>query len=158
MCVIQWKWAGKYNCVKKSHKGDRSAFCTTCASDFGIGGENTIKWHLETSKHESNITTLKSSYSLTDCWSSTATNKLHKKVATQAELLFSGFISKHNLSITTADHTGNLLREIIQDSKIAAKYKCKTTKTTHVLTGAVAKDNTEELSKYLQSTWYGIAT
>ena len=28
----------------------------------------------------------------------------------------------------------------------------------HVLTGSVAKDNTEELSKYLQSTWYGIAT
>ena len=44
------------------------------------------------------------------------------------------------------------------DSKIAAKYKCKRTKTTHVLTGAVAKVNIEELSKYLKSSWYGIAT
>ena len=43
-------------------------------------------------------------------------------------------------------------------SKIAAKYKCKRTKTTHLLTGAVAKVNIEELSKYLKSTWYGIAT
>ena len=36
--------------------------------------------------------------------------------------------------------------------------KCKKTKTTHILTGVVAKGNIEELSKYLQSTWYGIAT
>ena len=28
--------------------------------------------------------------------------------------------------------------------------------TTHVLTGPVAKNYIEELSKYLQSTWYGI--
>ena len=39
------------------------------------------------------------------------------------------------------------------DSKIAAKYKCKKNKTTHVLTGAVTNDNIEELSKYLQSTY-----
>ena len=44
------------------------------------------------------------------------------------------------------------------DSKTAAKYKCKRNNTTHLLTGAVTKDNIEELSKYLQSTWYGIAT
>ena len=43
-------------------------------------------------------------------------------------------------------------------SKITAKYKYERTKTTHVLTGPVAKNYIEELSKYLQSTWYGIAT
>ena len=159
MCFIQRKWAGKYSCVKKSCKGEKSAFCTMCANNFGIGygGENAIKWHLETSKNKSNITSLKLSCSLTDWQSSTETNKLDEKV-TRAETLFSGFIAEHNLSITTADHTGNLLREMIQDSKIAAKYICKTIKTTYVLTGAVAKDNIEELSKYLQSTWYGITT
>ena len=41
-------------------------------------------------------------------------------------------------------------------SKITAKYKYERTKTTHVLTGPVAKNYIEEISKYLQSTWYGI--
>ena len=34
--------------------------------------------------------------------------------------------------------------EMLSDSKSAAKYKCKRTKTTHVLTSAVAKDNNEQ--------------
>ena len=148
------EWATKYNCVKKSRKGERFAFCTTCADDFGIGDgeQNDIKRHTETPKHKSNVRSLKSSRSLTDWGSSTSTNKLDEKV-TRAEL-----IAEHNLSIATADHAGSLFRKMFPDSKIAEKYKCKRTKTTHVLIGAVAKDNIEELSKYLQSTWYGIAT
>ena len=47
-------WATKYNCVTKSRTGERFAFCTTCAKDFGIGygGENDISRHLETRKHK----------------------------------------------------------------------------------------------------------
>ena len=120
--------------------------------------KDTLKWHhLETPKDKSKVTSHKSSCSLSDWGSSTATNKLNEKV-TRAELLFSGFIAVHNLSIATADHSGSLFREIFPDSKTAAKYKCKRTKTTHVLTGAVTKDNAEEIPKYLQSSWYGIAT
>ena len=48
--------------------------------------------------------------------------------------------------------------EICSRLKNRSKIKCKRAKTTHVLTGAVAKDNIEELSKYLQPTWYVIAT
>ena len=82
--------ATKYNCVKKSPEGVRAAFCTKCANDFGIGygGENATKRHLETPKHKSSITSLKSSGSITDQQSSTATNKLDEKVM-RAELLFS---------------------------------------------------------------------
>ena len=84
------EWATKYNCFKKSRKGERFAFCTMCANDFGIGygGENDIKRHLETPKHKSNVTSLKLSCSLMDWRSSTATNKLDEKVI-RAELLFS---------------------------------------------------------------------
>ena len=55
------EWATKYNCVKKIRKGERFAFCTTCANDFGRGysGENDIKRQLETPKHKSNVTSLK---------------------------------------------------------------------------------------------------
>ena len=140
--------ATKHNYVEKSRKGERFAFCTTCAKYFGIGylGGNDIKRHLETPKHKSNVTSLKSSHSLTDWGLSTVTNKLNEKV-TRDELLFSELMAEHNLSIATADNAGSLVREMFPDSKIAAKYKCKKTKTAHVLTGAVAKDNIEELSK-----------
>ena len=61
------EWATTYNFVKKSRKGEKFAICKTCGNNFGIayGRENNIKGHLETSKYKSNITSLKSSHSLT---------------------------------------------------------------------------------------------
>ena len=102
-----------------------------------------------------NLAPVKSNLLVKDWGSSTAINKFDEKV-TQAELLFSGFIADHIFSITTADHARSLFKEMFPDSKISAKYKCKRTKTTHVLTGAAAKDNIEELSKHLESIWYVI--
>ena len=112
------EWVTKFNCVKKSRKGERLAFCSTCATVFGIGygGENDIKKHIGTPKHKSNITSLKSSRSLTDWGSSTATNKLNEKVS-RAELLFSVFITEHSLSIATADHARSLFRDVIRLKK-----------------------------------------
>ena len=66
--------------------------------------------------------------------------------------------AEHNLSVATADHAGSLFGVMFPNLKIASKYKCKRTKTTHVLTDVAAKDNIEEFSKYLQYSWYGIAT
>ena len=65
-----------------------------------------IKRHLiKTLKHKSIsiVTSLKSSRSLTDWGSSTATNKPDEKV-TRAELLYSLLIAEHNLSIATEDN------------------------------------------------------
>ena len=45
------------------------------------------------------------------------------------------------------------------DSKIVDKYRCGYTKTTHMLTGAVAKQITSDLKEVLLLTrWYGLAT
>ena len=45
------------------------------------------------------------------------------------------------------------------DSKIVDKYQCGYTKTTHMLTGAVAKQITSNLKEVLLLTcWYGLAT
>ena len=45
------------------------------------------------------------------------------------------------------------------DSKIVNKHRCGRTKTTHMLTGAVAKQITSDLKKELLLTrWYGLAT
>ena len=43
------------------------------------------------------------------------------------------------------------------DSKIANKNKSGRTKTTHMLTGAISKQTTDDLEEELSMTWYGIA-
>ena len=79
------------------------------------------------------------------------TAHLHQKVL-KAELLFSGFLVEHNLPLSTADHTAKLFRNIIPDSKIVNRYRYGCMKTRHMLTGAVAKQITDNLKEELLLT------
>ena len=77
----------------------------------------------------------------------------------KTDLLFSGFLVEHNLPLSTADHAAKLFRNMFPDSKIVNKYRCSCTNTTHILTGAVAKQITSDLKEVLLLTrWYGLAT
>ena len=75
---------------------------------------------------------------VTNFGASSTTANLDQKVV-KAELLFPGFLVKHNLPLSTANHAVKLFRNMFPDSKIMTKYRCGRTKTTHILTGAVAK-------------------
>ena len=70
----------------------------------------------------------------------------------KVELLFSGFLVEHNLPLSTADHTAKLFRNIIPDSKIVNRYRYGCMKTRHMLTGAVAKQITDNLKEGLLLT------
>ena len=95
---------------------------------------------------------------LTNFSASSATANLNQKVV-KAELLFSGFLVKHNPPLSTADHTAKLLTNVFPDFKIVNKYRCGHTKTTHMLTGEIAKEITRDLKdELLLSRWYGLAT
>ena len=66
---------------------------------------------------------------------------------------------EHNLPFSIADHTAKLFRNMFPGSKIVNKYRCGRTKTTHMLTRAVAKQITSDLKKELLLTrGYGLAT
>ena len=59
----------------------------------------------------------------------------------------------------TADHAGKLFKSMFPDSKMANKYKSGRTKTSHMLTGSIAKNLTDNLKEELSLTqWYGLAT
>ena len=74
-------------------------------------------------------------------------------------MIFSGFLVEHNLPLATADHMSKLAKSMFPDSKIAAKYKCGRTKTSHILTGAVAKNVVKDLKEEITSAkWFGLAT
>jgi hypothetical protein len=66
---------------------------------------------------------------------------------------------EHNLPLATADRAGKLFKSMFPDSKIANKYKSGRTKTSHMLTGSIAKNLTDNLKEELSLTqWYGLAT
>ena len=59
----------------------------------------------------------------------------------------------------TVDHVAKLFKNVFPDSKIVSKYRCSRTKTTHMLTGAVAKQITSDMKEELLLTCcYGPAT
>ena len=62
-------------------------------------------------------------------------------------------------ALSTADYTAKIFRNMLPDSKILNKHRWDCTKTTYVLTGAVAKKITSDLKEELLLTgWYGLAT
>ena len=153
-------WCNKFKFIQKSRKGEGFALCTVCGSDFSIahGGENYINRHKNTSEHRGYVNAAQQQRKLTDIGGSSAAANLNQKVV-EAELLFSGFLVEHNLPLSTTDHAAQLFRNMFPDSKIVNKHRCGRTKTTHMLTGAVAKQITSNLKEELLLTrWYGLAT
>ena len=62
------------------------------------------------------------------------------------------------LLLRTANYAAKLFRNKFPDSKTLNKYRCGHTKTTHMLTGKVAKQFTSELKEeLLLSRWYELA-
>ena len=121
-----------------------------CGSDFSVvhRGENDINRHKETSKHKEYVDAAQRQIKLTNFGASLATANLEQKVV-KSELLFSGFLLKHNLPFSTADHTAKIFRNMFPDSQIVKKYRRFHTKTTHT------NNPIEEL---LLTRWYGLAT
>ena len=126
--------------IQKSRKGEGFALCTVCGSEFSVahGGENDINRHKDTSQHKGLVDTAQRQRKRTNFGASSATANLDQKVV-KTELLFSGFLVEHNLPLITADHAAKLFRNRFPDSKIVNKYRYGHMKTTHKLTGAVAK-------------------
>ena len=54
-----------------------------------------------------------------------------------AEIMVSQFIAMHNISFQTADQLSDLLSTMFPDSKIAASFSCKHTKTKAIICDAI---------------------
>ena len=66
---------------------------------------------------------------------------------------------EHNLPLATADHISKLFKSMFSDSQIASKYKCGRTKTSHILTGTVAKNLMKDIKEeIIAAHWFGLAT
>ena len=136
-------------------------------------GKNDVNRHKDTSKHKGYVVWVWRCYTTTtmkihqfcylmkinqlikfSCW------KLRSKIRENwtAFFWFSGRMQPP-FALSTADHTAKIFRNMLPGCKISNKHRCDCTKTTHVLTGAVAKKITSDLKEELLLTgWYVLAT
>ena len=81
--------------------------------------------------------------------------KLRPKRSESWTAFYLVFWSNHHLPLSIGDHFDKLFRNMFSDSKIVSKHRCGLMKTTHMLTGALAKQITSNLKEELLLTcWY----
>ena len=147
-----WK---RYN-MTSSGKGSSYAYCKTCGVDFSVagGGVHEVKRHIQTKKHQDHVRGMSNQLSISSSLQSSK-NSLDDRITT-AELYFSTFIAEHNLPFLAADHFTKLCKVMFPDSKIAEGFSCGRTKTTAIVTHALAPTFYDDVIKQCQSSPFTI--
>jgi len=146
-------WNKEYTWVQKSEKGEGFMFCSACKCNVSVkaGGMHDLKMHQATLKHQRNIKSIQSTPTVASLFTPSNVDKV-----TKAELLFSNFVAEHNLPFLVADHFTELVKVMFPDSDIAKKFKCKRTKTTHIVTEALAPCLDEKVSEQCKTNTFSI--
>lgn len=112
------QYSVQFPLITKSRASSTRAHCTACNTDFSIAhsGIYDIKKHIATGVHQRNATCVSKQGNISRMF-----NKTQVESVTRAEILFVNFLTEHNLSLASADHSGPLFRAMFPDSKIAAK-------------------------------------
>ena len=128
VCKFKHSWSLPAH-ISPSSKGASFAYCRLCSSHFSIshGGFNDIKRHVSGSVHLQRLRSLRGSSSIT--WFMPKDTTDHQRSVISAEVQMANFIALHNLLFQTADHLSDLFSKMFPDSKIAADFACKHTKT-----------------------------
>ena len=132
--------------MASSKKGPLFAFCTVCNSDINIagGGVYDVKRHCDGVKHKKSLQSVSAQPSISSLMNSASKESLSSKVL-KSEVFFAKFVAEHNLSFSTADHFTKLCKKMFPDSNIAEKFSCARTKTTALVTHALAHSAEEDV-------------
>ena len=113
-----------------------------------------VKRHCGSAKHTKGLSILSKQPSITSVLS-TSKPSIGDQVTT-AELYFTSFLVEHNLPLASADHFSELCKKMFPDSKIAAKYSSARTKTTALVTHAMAPAADDAVTKACASQPFSI--
>ena len=136
LAKFQNAWKSEFKWCQASSKGLDFTYCTTCKTDFKVcyGGRNDLTKHMETNTHKQKHSSVSSTPTLSSMFSSTTS--IDK--VTYAETLFANYVAEHNCAFLVADNFSDLVKTMFPDSNIAQKFSCKRSKTTHIVTQALA--------------------
>ena len=152
-CKYRQEWS-RYR-MKSSKKGVSYAFCTVCSVDISIagGGQHEIERHMKTTKHLTMLNQLNTQPTLS---SFVTDSRSIEEQAVAAEVYFAKFVAEHNIPFLVADHFSRLTKVMFPDSKIAEAYSCARTKTTAIITHALAPAMREVVDNECSSTPFTI--
>jgi hypothetical protein len=140
-----------FPCITKSPKGEYYARCNICSVDISVshGGLNDCKQHIKTGKHQENVSLLQPP-SIKQYF----TNDLNIGVI-NAECLMSSYLVEHNMPLSSSDHFTSIVKQMFPDSKIAAQFSCKRTKTSCVVQ-SLADDEHKKLIEKLSDNVFSL--
>ena len=125
--------------ITASTKGDKFVHCKLCRSHFSVahGGFNDATQHVQGLNHLQRLKDAQSTSTIASAFSRSHSEvDLCPKVIS-AEIMMSYFIAMHNLSFQSADHLSDLVSAIFPDSRIAARFSSKHTKTKSIICDAI---------------------
>ena len=127
---FQAEWLQDFPYIKLREKGDGFALCSLCISSFSTtaGGKNDITRHTKGSAHVANANSSKTTPKIAQLFKATPPDRV-----THAEVLFSVFVTEHNLPFSFADIFTDLCQHMSLDSQIPKKFACQQTKPTYVI-------------------------
>jgi hypothetical protein len=140
--------------IKASRIDVFHAFCTVCVSDISVshGGKNDIVKHRDTGAH-----TRATCASKTQSYVSSFFRTDEDLSVINAEVLFAGFLTEHNIPIAAADHAGRLFKAMFPDSKIAKRYSAGRTKTTAIIQ-EMSRSSTKQITEQLKKAAFSMST
>lgn len=145
----------EWPCLLESSLSPEHVFCTVCSRDICIshGGRDDCRRHIEATVHKKKANDRQANKKL----SAFLTTQGDETSVIKAELLYTAYISEHNLPISCTDHAGPLFRKMFPDSKIAAKYSCGRTKTTSLLK-CLSSSTQNDITGILKTKPFALAT
>ena len=96
-------------------------------------GRNDVTTHVKGKHHKEMATASSSSRSITSMF-----NPKVSESAIKAEALRAMFVAKHNIPFLASDHANKLFPKMFPDSELAKQFSCGRTKTTAIVTQALA--------------------
>ena len=142
-------WSVEYPWLRGSGISVNHGFCRLCSVNYSVAhsGKWDVKQHGLSDKHKSNEENTKVNRTVADMFKPAA----EKNDTLKSEVLFTNFLVEHNLPFLIADHFTELVPHMFPDSAIAKKFSCKRTKTTMIVTNAIAPYYDNEVTRLCQN-------
>lgn len=142
--------------ITASTKGNKHAYCQLCSRDFMVShcGFRDIKRHCEGLLHQQRLDESNKSANITHLLREPSSSQALKVIS--AEVIMAQFIAMHNLPFQAADHLSDLFSTMFPDSKIAAQFSSRHTKTKAIICDTIDPFLKKPIISLLQTSPYNL--
>ena len=136
--------------ITESTKGKTFAYCQLCLKDFMVShsGFSDIRRHCESMLHKRRYNESQRNSSI-----ATILRRSQASKVVSAEVMMAQFIAMHNLPFQAADHLSGIM---FPDSKIAAEFSCRHTKTKAIICDVIDPFLKDPLISLLRTSPYNL--